>query len=147
MGITSLSAGAIQPTKPRTAQFTQVNTTPSTYYTALNVTGRGVVSRILMNYFDGGAYISSFYQYIRITIDSGTPVVINVNLTSTGFGNLRGLGLQYVSGGNSVGPQPAQIIFYDSTTYFYQSCLIEVMQSANIYATSALNCVIDYSIV
>lgn len=136
MGIVNFPSKDIFPTIPQTVQFTQANSTLGTYYTALTVTGRGTLSRILLNYYVSPNYIGSEYLYVRITIDSGTSVIINQIVTNGQ--NLRGI---YLYSGS-----PSQMVFYASTTYFYKSCLVEVKQSHSS-VTSDLNCIVDYSIV
>lgn len=71
----------IQPTKPRQGFIDLVEYNTSTYYTVVDVTGKGILSDIVFS----SIYANNEYMYIRITVD-GASHVIHPNETVTASG-------------------------------------------------------------
>lgn len=138
MGIQRLQpqSSVIQPTKPNLVH-TQINSSSqNTYYTIVNIIGKGKVSRISIAYWLGSSYSSNQYLKIRITVDNGTPVELSPN---------AGTPVLSVGGGNDIGRASVFDLIQEIT--FNSSVKIEMAQTWGPGGSTNLNGAVEYALV
>ncbi len=116
MPITQIPSGFVAK-QPKLSVYYNFSTSSSTYYTALDVTGRGKVSKITLL----GNNASSSNLYIRVTIDG----ITNIINSSTGTVSV-GLNHNSISANNNYS---GFVIDYFCDIFFYNSCKVEFMQN------------------
>lgn len=80
----------VGPTTPQIADLYVASATSNTYYTACNISGRGLLSRVVIN---AGA-LNSDKVAIQVTIDGGTPIVFSWTNAVPSRYNFAGKGAQ-----------------------------------------------------
>lgn len=80
MGSKMISGGGITPTKPKNVVKYQT-ASDSTYYTLLDITGKGIMNRVTLYDESNSVYVDKLF--IKVTIDGGTALIINPVDTST----------------------------------------------------------------
>jgi len=132
MPITQIPSNFLVTKQPKIFVYNNSTAGTGTYYTALDTTGRGIVTKITLSI--GGALNSVLN--IRVTIDG----VIN---TFGSPSNNKSIGLSHNSiSTNNFGPEYS-IDYFCNITYLY-SCKIEFMQASGF--TDAIHGSIMYSI-
>ncbi|RJX40049.1 hypothetical protein D3P09_11785 [Paenibacillus pinisoli] len=122
----------IQPTKPRTADLVQAGATSQTYYTLLDVTGAGILSRVVL-----ASTTLNYNLTIRVTVDG---VVSNLTPGGTMANSARGL--QHTSGTGSYSAMYSLDFFTELV--FFRSLKVEVMHSHT--STVNLHASADYAL-
>lgn len=117
MPITRIPSNDIVATKPRIAGLTQVGATTGTYYTVVDVTGRGKVNLCTAHAYTASVLFTNLH--IRITIDGVANTLQGTNPALVGyFPN---------TGTNSTS------FNYFTELNFISSFKMEIMQNAGTY--------------
>jgi len=118
MPITQIPSGFVAK-QPKLSVYYNGSTANGTYYTALDVTSRGKISKITLL----GNNLLSGNLYIRATID-GVSNIINPS-----YSNAVSVGLNHntISANNNYS---GTVIDYFCDIFFYNSCKVEFMQNA-----------------
>jgi len=122
MGRYSFPTVIVQPTKPKVANLNQGTAIQDTWYTVVDVTGVGILSKVVLTATENN------YRYsIKITIDG----VANTITDATGALGLESLGLDHRSDTASNSYNPEHSIDYVCQTYFKTSLKIEIANTAS----------------
>ncbi|SNR86225.1 hypothetical protein SAMN05446037_100178 [Anaerovirgula multivorans] len=127
--LNTLTANLIQPTKPRSVDFKQSDAVSGTWYTVLNITGKGILNRL-------SAFITIYNEYLQyeITVDG-----VAVTETTRDTSRTRGLA---PFGGSYDRDRIADYLF---NTYFKSSLKIRVRHTHG--STYDLHASVDYALV
>ena len=135
MAITSTvqAASGISPNKPGVADFFNSAVNSGTYETLLNITGKGVITRVSLG---ANNSISNKLLSMRFTIDGGAANVITPGGTD-GENHMRGFAHDSIRQGT--------IVFdYFCNVQFKTSALIEIVQNSGTSTGLRASC--DYSL-
>lgn len=122
-----VSASVIQPTKPQIANLNQATVVQNTWYTVVDTSGKGVLSKVILS-----ATEMNYRYSIRVTID-GVAVTVT---DATGALGLESLGLAH-NPFDANNYNAERSIDYYCNSYFKTSLKVEVANTVGIDAFKA----------